>query len=384
METRRMRCIERSCTWEGSRQPLKSRLSIFQVAFLQRLVRREQSQLPLIRTRLLHTLHTLLSCLLACAVGSAAAQSEDPRPINNFAANTAQQLRAGDFNGLETLAANLRAKPLLLNDGQPVLSGFYAGVSKCVEMRCGDERMAPDDWKAHEELLAKWAVKFPDSVTAKTAMAMYWKEYGWYARGLGYANTVNQDQWAAFKARTEKARSLFEAIRTRNDKDAAWYEGMLSVAKAQGATDAAFDALYQEGIARFPRYLPLYFLKAAQLSPRWGGTQSAYSGYVDSVVAVTSKEMGETMYARLNWSSWSPTMFTDGQADWPRMRRGFERLTHDYPDRWNINAYAKFACVAGDARTLKQQLAKIGQAPILDLWGSMGFFLQCVGLSRQG
>ena len=77
-------------------------------------------------------------------------------------------------------------------------------------------------------------------------------------------------------------------------------------------------------------------------------------------------------------------MFTDGQADWPRMRRGFERLTHDYPDRWNINAYAKFACVAGDARTLKQQLAKIGQAPILDLWGSMGFFSQCVGLSRQG
>ena len=123
-----------------------------------------KSQFPTISMRLLHT---LLSCLLACAAGSAAAQSGDPRPINNFAAKTAQQLRAGDFDGLETLAANLRAKPRFLSDGQPVLSGFYAGVSKCVEMRCGDERMAPEDWKIHEELLARWAAKFPDSITSK-------------------------------------------------------------------------------------------------------------------------------------------------------------------------------------------------------------------------
>lgn len=329
-------------------------------------------------------LHTLLFCLLVCVLDSAAARDDDPRPINNFAAKTAQMLRAGDFQGLEKMAANLRAKSLLLSDGQPALSGFYAGVSKCVEMRCGDERMAFEDWKEHEELLARWRTKFPDSITAMTATALYWKEYGWHARGLGYANTVNQDQWATFKSRVEKARSLFEAIRTRTDKDAAWYEGMLSVAKALGWSEGAFESIYQEGVRRFPGHLPLYFLKAAQLSPRWGGSQSAYSRYIDSVVKATSKDMGETMYARLNWSSWSPRMFNDGQADWTRMKRGFERLTQDYPDYWNINAYAKFACLAGDAPTLKQLLAKIGQAPILDVWGSMGFYSQCVAFTHQG
>jgi hypothetical protein len=331
--------------------------------------------------RLLHIL--LLFCLLAFAIDSAAARDGDPRPINSFAAKTADLLRSGDFQGLETLAANLRAKSLLLSDGQPALSGFYAGVSKCVEMGCGDERMAPEDWQAHQELLARWALKFPDSITAKTATAMYWKEYGWFARGVGYANTVSQDQWATFKSRVEKARTLFEAIRTRKDRDAAWYDGMLSVALAQGWPDTAFDEIYEEGIGRFPGYLPLYFAKAAQVSPRWGGSQSAYSRYVDSVVKATSKDMGETMYARLNWSSWSPSMFVDGQADWPRMKRGFDRLTRDYPDPWNINAYAKFSCLAGDVLTLKQLLAKIGQTPILDQWGSMGFYSQCVAFSRQ-
>jgi hypothetical protein len=329
-------------------------------------------------------LHTLLSFVLASAVGLATAQGSDPRPINNFAASTARELRAGEFARLETMAADLRTSSRVLSDGQPALSGFYAGLSKCVEQRCGDELMSPEDWKIQEEMLAKWIAAFPDSITAKTAMAKYWKEYAWSARGLGYANTVSKDQWATFFARTNKARDLLEAIRTRSDTDAVWYESMLSVTKSQGGTNAEFDAIYEEGVKRFPGYLPLYFLKAARVSPRWGGTPSAFSGYVDRVAAATSKEMGETMYARLNWSAWSPTMFTEGKVSWPRMKSGFERLTGDYPDRWNINAYAMFACIAGDTQTLKRQLAKVDQAPILDLWQTMDFFAYCVDLSRQG
>jgi hypothetical protein len=329
-------------------------------------------------------LHILLSFLLVCAIDSIAATGEDPRPINNFADKTAQMLRSGDFQGLETTAENLRAKAIRLSDGQPALSGFYAGVSKCVEMSCGDEELTLQEWKEHEQLLAAWRTRFPDSTTAMTATAMYWKEFGWSARGLGYANTVSPDQWAIFKSRVEKSRRLFEAIRTRKDKDQAWYEGMLSVALAQSWPDPAYEAIYREGVTRFPGHMPLYFLKAARLSPRWGGSQAAYSRYIDSVVNATSKDMGETMYARLNWSSWSPKMFVNGQADWPRMKRGFERMTQDYPDSWNINAFAKFACLAGDAPTLKPLIAKIGPAPIPDLWGSINFFSNCVAFSRQG
>jgi hypothetical protein len=331
-------------------------------------------------------LHILISCLLVCALDSMAATDGDPRPINNYAAKIAQMLRAGDFQGLETTAANLHAKSPLLSDGQPALSGFYAGVSMCVEMSCGDEQMTPQTWKEHEDLLAAWRAKFPDSTTAMTATAMYWKEFGWFARGLGYANSVSRDQWATFKSRVEKARGLFEAVRARKDKDAAWYEGMLSVALVQRWPEPVFEAVYQEGTEHFPGHLPLYYVKAARLSPRWGGSQPALSSYVDSVVKATSKDMGETMYARLNWSSWNWEMFIDGQADWPRMKRGFERLMKDYPDLWNLNAYAKFACLAGDAPTLKPLIAKIGPTPIPmpALWGSINLYAQCVDLSRQG
>lgn len=315
--------------------------------------------------------YIVLACLFACTVVSAAAQIDQSRPINRYAAKIALQLRAGDFEGLEALAASLRAKPQQLSDGQPALSGFYAGVAKCVEMRCGDERMAPKDWTAHEALLTQWAAKFPDSITVKTATAMYWKEYAWSAFGS-----------AIFTARADTARGLFAAIRNRNDKDAAWYDGMLSLAKLQGGAGESYEALYQEGVARFPGYLPLYFHKAGKLSPRWGGTEMAYAAFVDNVAAMTAYEMGDIMYTRLNWSSWKPDMFIDGQADWPRMKLGFERLTRDYPDRWNFNAYAKFACLANDLGTLKEQLTKIGQEPALDLWGSRAYYVHCACLAR--
>lgn len=244
--------------------------------------------------------------------------------------------------------------------------------------------MAPEDWQAHAMLLQRWEEAYPNSTTAKTATALYWKEFAWLARGLEYADTVNENQWAIFNSRMQKSRQLLEALRARRDLDAAWYAGLLSIAKAQAWREDDFEKLYKEATRRFPDYLPLYFFKAAQLSPRWGGSQQAFSHYVDDVVAATSSQMGETMYARLNWSSSSSTMFSDGQADWPRMKRGFERLTHDYPDRWNINAYAKFACVAGDAGTLKQQLDRITQAPVLEAWGSMGYFSRCSAFARGG
>ncbi|MDB5813626.1 MAG: hypothetical protein JWN23_743 [Rhodocyclales bacterium] len=314
---------------------------------------------------------------------SVSAQSEDPRPINRMAKTTEILLNARNYDELDRVAEQLRKHPQTLADGQPKLAGFYAGVSKCVQMRCGDEDFSEETWVKHAALLDEWSLKYPNSISAKLAKAMYMKEYAWYARGLGFSNTVSPLQWKLFDERIRKAHDLFDAVRQEGSSDPVWYSGMLSIALVEKWSSVEFEKLFVEGTTKFPYYLPLYFSKASYVSPRWGGTQQAFKKFVDDTVEATSKSMGETMYSRLNWSSWSSDMFSSGQTDWSRMKRGFTRLTHDYPDRWNINNFARFACLAGDATTLKAQLHKIGGSPIPEAWGNADFYFQCIELAHR-
>ena len=324
----------------------------------------------------------LVGLLLQLHAHSTTARRDDPRPINRSAQVAYEKLNARDFAYLERQVTELRRSPRLLSDGQPELAAFYAGVSKCVQMRCGDEDLSPEAWSHHSLLLDEWNKAYPHSSAAKIARANFMREFAWYARGLGYSNTVSDAQYKLFAQRTQTAHAMFEEIRKSSADDPAWIAGLLAIALVERWSSDRFNALHDEGVRRFPYYMPIYFLKGAYLSPRWGGTHSSFTKYVNETVQATSSTMGESMYARLNWSSWSPDMFQSGQSDWPRMREGFLRITRDFPDQWNINHFAKFACMAGDADTLRSQIGKITPTPIREAWGDMQFFDRCKELAR--
>ena len=61
-------------------------------------------------------------------------------------------------------------------------------------------------------------------------------------------------------------------------------------------------------------------------------------------------------------------MFVNGQTDWSRMRAGFEKMIEDYPHKWNLNNYARFACQAEDWSTLKVLVGRIGGNPVIPAW----------------
>lgn len=68
-----------------------------------------------------------LLMLFAIAFLAAEAQSSEPRPVNRKAKEVAEMLSQRKFHELENFAAALRKKNVPLSDGQPALSGFYAG-----------------------------------------------------------------------------------------------------------------------------------------------------------------------------------------------------------------------------------------------------------------
>jgi hypothetical protein len=75
----------------------------------------------------------------------------------------------------------------------------------------------------------------------------------------------------------------------------------------------------------------------------------------DAAAATAQKEK-KSLYARVYWYldqvEYRGKIFSLSAAKWADMKDGFDDLTGLYPDLWNLNAYAYFACLAQDYKTM--------------------------------
>jgi hypothetical protein len=304
---------------------------------------------------------SVLAAISVCWSGAATAQFDSPRPLQRVSDEYLALLMKGSYDELERAANEAHKNTSMTSDGQPRLSALYDCVG------CAD-RLTDELWKLRRKRLQEWRAHYPASVSAKIALASFSIQYAWFARGFGYANTVSQESWALFKDRIETARKELEGLDEATKRDPGWYAAMLDVALAQGWPSERFDALYEEAVQKHPTFLPIHFTAASYYSPKWHGSMEKLRSVVEHAVEITRPQLGETLYARLNWSASTNEMFENGQADWPRMKAGFERMIKDFPDPWNVNNYAKFACLAGDPRTVNRLAATIGDKPIAAAW----------------
>jgi hypothetical protein len=317
----------------------------------------------------------LAAATLSLLAGTALAQGfTNPRPMQRATDEYLALLMSRAYDKMDRASDEARTKGTRLTDGQPLLPAIYAGVAGCP---CGNQ-LNDDLWQVRRARLDEWLKHNPASVTARISKAAYPVKYGWFARGSGYSNTVSPEAWKLYRERVEEGRRLLEALDAPLREDAGWYDIMLDVALAQGWPHAQFDALFEKAVAKYPDYMPFHFSRAQFYMPRWYGSAEDQRRVVEDSVKRTRAAYGETFYARLNWSAQSNTMFRDGQADWSRMKAGFERIVADHPDPWNTNNFAKFACMAGDKTLLRQMLPKLG-SPIFAAWNNdAGYYNRCV------
>lgn len=299
--------------------------------------------------------------------GLASAQFDHPRPFQRVSDEYLALLMKGAYDDLERASSNARKNASTISDGQPTLAALYGGVSGCVLSGCVN-RLTDELWKVREQKLEEWRKRYPDSVTAKVALASFPLQYGWFARGSGYSSTVSEKGYALFSERLEKARRELEALDATAKHDPGWFVAMLDVAHLEGWPKPRFDALYEEAAREHPIYLQIHFVGATHYSPRWHGSWPEQRRFVERAVEITRGQLGETLYARLNWGPSTNQMFREGQVDWPRMKAGFERMIRDYPDPWNTNNYARFACMAQDWPTVSKLVAMIDKKPVAEAW----------------
>lgn len=287
-----------------------------------------------------------------------------------------------NYNKLDEMARQYEKERAMTFDGNSALMAFYRGISQTFS-NCAKDQKTEEEWRAHQQAILNWMQSSPNSTAAKLALAFFTVDYGWHARGSGYASTVDANAMALFARRVAAARGQFEKLAGLCKKNPAWYAGMLEVALAQGWTYQEFNAIYQQAVKLDPYYLTVHYTSANFYSEQWYGSKEQLKNEIEKSVALTKKRLGQSMYARLHWTHQSSDMFKKGDVDWTRMKTGFDDALGIYPDDWTRNNYGMFACMAKDAKSVKKQLDQLGARVNPKTWGEEDFFAYCQAFAKN-
>jgi hypothetical protein len=293
-------------------------------------------------------------------------------------AETARALAEGDFAKLEAMSSGFRRDKARTPAGVWKLDLFYQALMRNSNYAATDERL----WDDKEERFKKWLERYPASPSAQIALGKAYLGRAWQVRGRRPAHETDSARWPPFQKQLGVAREHLQKVKGVADLDPEWHRTMVQVAMGEGWDFQRVQAIIDEAMAREPGYQTFYYVVVEYLTPKWYGNDSLIDQFAIWVADRTRKTDGDAMYARIYWYV-SDTYYGNGRrfkemkVDWKRMRGGFEDIVARYPDPWNLNKYARFACIAKDYDTARALFARMG-TPISGVWGNGAILNPCL------
>lgn len=290
---------------------------------------------------------------------------------------------AGDLRALDARSDTYVDGGVRTSSGLWVSGIFASGVeSAIVDPRPSDSA----GWDALERRVKEWASDSPQSALAHLMVGETISRRAWSIRGGGFANTVAPDAWAPFRKHLARARKYLVSKEKVASGHPQYYATLVGLDTALNVGDAQVRKDFDAGVRRYPNYYPLYFAMLNHLMPKWHGGPGEIETFAKAAVDATRDLEGEGMYARIYWfaaqNGYDDTLFLASFARWDRMRAGFEDVIARYPDQWNLQNYAHFACEAGDAETVAKLLPRL-QSPLPQAWQGRASFAECRRLAGQ-
>lgn len=338
---------------------------------------------------LLRSLVIGLVCLSLCACGGQRPSDPKaglvPEKIQDEGTQLGAQMKTKvsellankDYAGLEALAGELRKNQTETACGRWKLDYFYWAFTH-------DGLKSEPDWAKRMAAVQEWFDKAQDSMTARVALAnMKWR-YAWFARGGGYAGTVNDDGWKRMHEREAEALKILENAKSLpKDKECPrWWYVRLELAKDAIWDEGAYNTLFNEAISKYPNYKHSYFLKAKCLQPRWHGSEGEWEKFADEASDKVGGEAGDELYAQIVWdvdsTGWynKGNLMKDFKLDWPRVQKGFAVILKKNPDsRWAQSEYCKLACLVGDRTAARSMFDKINPGYDPHIWRTQDKFV---------
>jgi hypothetical protein len=276
-----------------------------------------------------------------------------------------------DFALIEETARVYRTEKSRMPSGLWKLTVLYGAIGDVIYAQSvGKDRDAA--YLAIEEKTSRWTRQYPASATARIAHSMGLSLHAWAIRGPGVADTVAPQDWAPFYKYLRLARVNLEKHKSFAAADPHWYETMLDIARSEQWGRARFAGLLKEALDREPLYYQNYFLALEYFMPKWYGSADQMDAFITAMAELTAQHEGRGMYARMYWyaaqAQFRNELFLQTRASWPKMKDGFEDIVARYPDQWNLNSYANFACLARDRKTTRGLLKRIGTQVLPIAW----------------
>ncbi|WP_158549383.1 hypothetical protein [Lysobacter silvisoli] len=236
------------------------------------------------------------------------------------------------------------------------------------------------DWERVEAKTLAWTRSAPKSSLARIVHAESIRQRAWRIRGSGYSNTVPATAWKPFYAHILRARAYLTSQQALLADDPNYYATQIGlIRESPGGADPT--PMYEAGIKRFPAYYPIYFSMLDHLLPKWHGDAESIEVFAQAAAKRSRATEGRGLYARIYWYAsqinYGDDLFAESKARWGAMKAGFDDVVERYPDQWNLQSYAKFACDAGDRATLAKLLKRIGTNYEDRAWGSRAKYESC-------
>jgi hypothetical protein len=314
--------------------------------------------------------------LLACLESSHAAEGTQDR-IDTIQTDARRALLEGRFESIDEMAKQMQLQRSRLADGRWELPFVTSAFVWNIKPRDSSA------WETRLQQIDRWIARTPKESTPYLAKAAVLISYAWDARGAGWAETVRNEDWPVFTGRLTAAQHVLEESAAISKTSPIWYDAMQTIALGLSWPENKYSEIFNEAVQREPTYYVFYFNAARYYLPRWHGNDGDVARFVDAAVGGTRDTEGETLYARIYWSllwAYEDYTFLPGRANWSRMRQGFRDILRVYPDNWNINAFAFYACMAEDWPTYLQAAQQMSSAEPR-LWG---FGLSPEECSQQG
>lgn len=321
----------------------------------------------------------IMTLLLAVPLACGAGELEDRRAIGEQVSNLFMREQ---FDELERLAQHFRTTEERTSSGLWKLTLFYSAINDVAD---GDERKE-QYWGSIEAKALRWVNAYPGSPTPHIAYAMILVGHAWMFRGSGWSNDLKQGNWKPFQEYLARAAKYLWEHKDIADVDPRWYETMLNIACVENWDRERFNKLVNEATERHPYFYQIYFAAIDYLTPTWHGSKEQIEAFASFATEKTVAREGVGMYARVYWYvaqvQYRSGLFTESAVAWGRMKQGIDDVLARYPDQWNINNFAHFACLAWDGRETRELIERVQGAPIPQAWDSASQYEQCKTWAR--
>lgn len=285
---------------------------------------------------------------------------------------------ARDFEQLDKIYDDYASQSARTASGVWKASVMFIGLRNLVDKK--------QQYDQNEALLKQWLRDRPGSALAHQLRAQLMLNRAWAIRGGGYAFSVKSENWALFHKKVREARQYLEKNKKVASRNPHYYALMLSIIKAEQGESDPWPTL-EEGISKYPGYYEMYFAMLEYLLPTWHGDASQIEKFANMATERTGAIEGRSMYARIYWyasqTQYGDALFLGSFAQWSKMKTSFEDVVERYPDQWNLQNFANFACLAEDYKTLSALLLRVKEPVIWQAWKSRKHHEQCSRLAGR-